>query len=46
LQRISQVFCRQILEIVVALKERNGEKSTACMEKHLKNAFEMLTKVI
>lgn len=39
LQRISQVSYCKILEILAVLKERNREKSKACMEKHFKNAF-------
>ncbi len=34
------------LQIVQALKERSPEKCYACMEEHLKNAFETLIKIL
>jgi DNA-binding GntR family transcriptional regulator len=33
------------LEIIRALKERNGEKSQAAMEEHIRNSFNMITNI-
>jgi DNA-binding GntR family transcriptional regulator len=34
------------IQIATALKERDLEKSQASLEEHLKNAFEMLMKIL
>lgn len=34
------------LKIVNALRERNGEESRFLIEEHLKNAFDMITKIL